>query len=77
MVKYVKFSLQRLALCKSCAEKKKKKNVRGNTSLTGDVFTRWNSTYTMLEVTEKYQMAFELMLGEDDYFLNYLFEDCA
>jgi hypothetical protein len=44
-------------------------------SLTLDVPTRWNFTYTMLEVAEKYENAFELMLDEDSNFANYLYED--
>jgi len=43
--------------------------------LTLDVPTRWNSTYMMLEVAEKYQRAFGLMIDEDEHFLNYLYED--
>jgi len=74
MVKYVKSSPQRLALFKSCIERK---NVKCNASLTLDVPTRWNYTYTMLEVAEKYQRAFELMIDENGHFLNYLYEDGA
>jgi len=55
----------------------KEKNVGCNTSLILDVPTRWNSTYIMLEVSEKYQRAFELMIDEDEHFLNYLYEDGA
>jgi hypothetical protein len=29
----------------------------------------------MLEVAEKYQKAFELMLDEDRHFINYLYDD--
>jgi hypothetical protein len=29
----------------------------------------------MLEVVEKYQRAFELMLDEDGHFMNYLYDD--
>jgi len=72
MVNYVKSSLQRLALFKSCSESK---NVESNASLTLDVLTRWNFTYTMLEVAEKYEGAFELMIDEYGHFLNYLYED--
>jgi hypothetical protein len=45
MVKYVKGSLQRLTQFKSCAESK---TIGYNDSLTLDVLTKWNSTYTML-----------------------------
>jgi len=72
MVKYVKGSLQRLTPFKSCAEKK---TIGCLASLTLDVLTRWNFTYTMLEVAEKYENAFELMLDEDSNFANYLYED--
>jgi hypothetical protein len=72
MVKYVKSSPQRLGLFKFCAERK---SVECNASLTLDVSTRWNSTYIMLEVAEKYQRAFELMLDEDRHFMNYLYDD--
>jgi hypothetical protein len=65
-------SPQRLAIFKSCAERK---SVECNASLKLNVFTRWNSTYIMLEVTEKCQMAFELMLDEDGHFMNYLYDD--
>lgn len=51
------------------------KKVGCNTSLTLDDPTRWNSTYTMLEVVEKHKKAFELMPGEYGYFLNYLFDE--
>jgi len=74
MVKYVKSSPQRLALFKSCAERK---NIECNVSLTLDVLTRWNSTYMMLEVAEKYQRIFELMIDEDGHYLKYLYEDGA
>jgi hypothetical protein len=72
MVKYIKSSPQRLALFKSCAERK---SVECNVSLKLDVFTRWNSTYIMLEVAEKYQRTFELMLDEDGHFMNYLYDN--
>jgi len=72
MVKYIKGSPQRLAIFKSCAERK---TSGYHASLTLDVPTRWNSTYMMLDVAEKYEMAFELMLDEDLNFANYLCED--
>jgi hypothetical protein len=74
MVKYVESCPQRLALFKSCVERK---NIECNASLTLDVPTRWNSTYIMLEVAEEYQRAFELMIDEDEHFLNYLYKDGA
>jgi len=63
-----------LVIFKSCVERK---NVECNASLTLDVPTRWNSTYIMLEVAEEYQRAFELMIDEDEHFLNYLYKDGA
>jgi len=72
IVKYVKGSPQRLAIFKSYAERK---TCRYHASLTLDVPTRWNPTYTMLDVAEKYEMAFELMLDEGSNFANYLCED--
>jgi hypothetical protein len=72
MVKYIKGSPQRLVIFKSCAERK---TSGYHASLTLDVPTRWNSTYMMLDVAEKYEMAFELMLDEDLNFANYLCED--
>jgi hypothetical protein len=72
MVKYVKSSPHRLALFKSCAERK---SVECNALLKLDVSTRWNSTYIILEVAKKYQRTFELMLDEDGHFMNYLYDD--
>jgi len=57
---------------KSCTERKR---IWSNASLTLDVPTRWNSTYIMLEVVEKYERTFDLMLDEDSNFVNYLCED--
>ncbi|XP_062151830.1 zinc finger BED domain-containing protein RICESLEEPER 2-like [Alnus glutinosa] len=72
MVKYVKGSPHRLAQFKSCAERK---TIACNASLTLDVPTRWNSTYTMLEVAVKYERAFDLMIDEDSNFVTYLCDD--
>jgi len=72
MVKYVKGSPQRLVIFKSCVERK---TAGYHASLVLDVPTRWNSTYMMLDVAEKYEIAFELMLDEDVSFGNYLCED--
>jgi hypothetical protein len=72
MMKYVKGSPQRSAIFKSYAERK---TIGYHASLVLDVPTRWNSTYMMLDVAEKYESAFELMLDEDVSFGNYLCED--
>ena len=72
MVKYVKGSPQRLALFKSCVQRKQ---LLYKSSLKLDVSTRWNSTYMMLEVAQKYERAFDLMLDEDLNLFNYLNED--
>jgi hypothetical protein len=37
-----------------------------------DVSTKLNSIYTMLNVAEKFQRAFEIILDEDINFINYL-----
>jgi hypothetical protein len=72
MVKYVKGSPQRLALFKSCVERKQ---LLCKSSLKLDVSTRWNSTYIMLEAAQKYERAFDLMIDEDLNLYNYLNED--
>jgi hypothetical protein len=72
MVKYVKGSPQRLALFKSCVERKQ---LLCKSSLKLDVSTRWNSTYIMLEAAQKYERAFDLMIDEDLNLFNYLNED--
>jgi hypothetical protein len=68
MVKYEKGSPHRLAQFKSCAERK---TIACNASLTLDVPTSWNSTYTMLEVAVKYERAFDLMIDEDSNFITF------
>jgi hypothetical protein len=72
MVKYMKGPPHRLAQFKSCAERK---TIACNASLTLDVPTRWNSTYTMLNVAMKYERAFDLMIDEDSNFVTYLCDD--
>jgi hypothetical protein len=51
VVRYVKSSPRRLERFKSCADRQK---VACQASLVLDVPTRWNLTYSMLEVAEKY-----------------------
>jgi hypothetical protein len=72
MVKYVKGSPQRLALFKSCVERKQ---LRCKSSLKLDISTKWNSTYIMLEVAQKYERAFDLMIDENLNLFSYLNKD--
>ena len=72
MIRYVKSSPSRLIAFKKCVERR---NIQCGQFLTLDVSTRWNSTYLMLSVAEKYQRAFELMLDDDGVFVTYLKED--
>ncbi|XP_059453467.1 zinc finger BED domain-containing protein RICESLEEPER 2-like [Corylus avellana] len=69
VVRYVKSSPKRLERFKSCADRQK---VVCQASLVLDVPTRWNSTYSMLEVAEKYRRAFELLQEEDGPLMRYL-----
>jgi hypothetical protein len=74
LVKYVKSSPKRLDWFKSCVRRQK---IQCNNLLCLDVPTRWNSTYLMLDVAEKFQGAFELMQEEeeDEHLLDYPGED--
>ena len=62
IVRYVRSSPARLQRFRVCAEKKK---IPCKSLLKLDVPTRWNSTYLMLESTEKFQRVFELMQEDD------------
>lgn len=64
-VRYVRSSPARLAKFKTCVEREK---IKCEKLVCLDVETRWNSTYTMLEIAVKYEGAFDRMLIED---LNY------
>ncbi|ONI12896.1 hypothetical protein PRUPE_4G190100 [Prunus persica] len=60
VARYVKYSLARSQKFKACAERVK---ISSHKAICLDVPTRWNSTYLMLEVAEKYQKAFEHLRG--------------
>lgn len=62
IVKYMKSSPQRLDKFNSVVQQLK---IPCDSILTLDVLTRWNLTYTVLDVVEKYQRAFKKMEVED------------
>lgn len=73
LVKYVRSSPIRFDWFKSCVQRQW---IQCNNLLCLDVPTRWNSTYLMLDVAEKFQKAFELMQEEEDeHLLNYPQDD--
>jgi hypothetical protein len=71
VVRYVKSSPKKLEMFKSCADRQK---VGCHFSLVLDVSTRWNSTYSMLEVVEKYKKAFDRLQEEGGPPMSYLLE---
>ena len=71
-VRYIRLSPNRLASFKSCVEKEK---IDGESSLSLDCETRWNSTYLMLETAEKFQKAFDRMYEDDAKFRDYFRDD--
>jgi hypothetical protein len=66
VVKYVRFSLSRMAKFKGCIERE---NITCVKTVCLDVQTRWNSTYLMLCTAKKYEKAFELLGEEDQQFV--------
>ncbi|KZV41922.1 zinc finger BED domain-containing protein RICESLEEPER 2-like [Dorcoceras hygrometricum] len=64
-VKYVKQSPARLNKFKECAKLEK---IESKSSLCLDVSTRWNSTFLMLNVAQKFERAFERFDEDDPYF---------
>ncbi|CAN0883917.1 Putative AC transposase [Linum grandiflorum] len=68
-VKWVKSSPARLAQFKKYISFK---GIESNRLVSLDVSTRWNSTYMMMEVAEKYEDAFKLLEGNDCNFKSHL-----
>ena len=64
-VRFVRQSPARLAKFKECVEME---NLESKNLLCLDVSTRWNSTYLMLNVAQKFQKAFDLFDIRDPYF---------
>ncbi|VVA29613.1 PREDICTED: zinc finger BED domain-containing [Prunus dulcis] len=62
VARYVKYFLVRSQKFKACVERVK---ISSHKAICLDVPTRWNSTYLMLEVAEKYQKAFEHLEEQD------------
>lgn len=71
-VKYVISSPSGFEMFKSCMERQK---IQREGLLYLDFPTKWNSTYKMLDVAEKYQCAFELLLEDNEQFVSSLNED--
>ena len=67
-VRYVKFSPNRNQTFRSFM---KRLGIESKCLLSLDVPTRWNSTYLMLEITEKFEKVFLRMDFEDDSYSSY------
>ena len=71
-VRYVRSSPSRLARFRQAI---KEEHITHKSLVCLDVPTRWNSTFKMLEATEKYQKAFERLEDEDSDYTIYFMED--
>ncbi|KAA0041823.1 L-type lectin-domain containing receptor kinase IX.1-like [Cucumis melo var. makuwa] len=67
---FVRSSLARLAKFKKCIEED---NISCKSMLCLNVQARWNSTYFMLDATEKFEKAFERL---EDYDTVYMNDEC-
>ncbi|XP_072054794.1 zinc finger BED domain-containing protein RICESLEEPER 2-like [Arachis hypogaea] len=70
--KFVKLSPFKLATFRRCAHEA---NITSRQMIILDVPTRWNSTYMMLEVAEKFEKAFTRLSREDAHFERYIEDD--
>ncbi|KAF7149324.1 hypothetical protein RHSIM_Rhsim03G0053600 [Rhododendron simsii] len=68
VVRYVKSFPQRMETFNKCVEKEK---ITSKQTVYLDVCTRWNSIYLMLEVTIKFEKAFQRMGDEDSGFIKF------
>lgn len=65
VVRYVRHSPSRFQKFKECVEAKK---IQSKKMLCLDVSTRWNSTFLMLDIAQKFESAFERFAGQDPWF---------
>uniref|UniRef100_A0A2N9IRF7 CCHC-type domain-containing protein n=1 Tax=Fagus sylvatica TaxID=28930 RepID=A0A2N9IRF7_FAGSY len=70
-LRYVKSSPKRF---EKFLEAVKDANIQSKSLLSLDVPTRWNSTYLMLEVAEKFERAFDRMVIDDEQYIDYFEE---
>ena len=68
-VKYIKQSPARLRKFKECCESEL---ITCKKSLCLDVPTKWNSTYSMLDIAQHFELAFERYSFKDIEYLNHL-----